>query len=429
MKQIKVLFFLLAGVVTVSFAQYDAATVLLKDGRSLTGFVKSLKNGYNPQELILYPQKEDKNPQPVPAESINEVTIEGEGTFIAASVKKYTNELDFDKISRIPDFENKEVYVVQTLFLRLLHKGDKLSMYVYKDPSRNHYFIQKPGGEIETLRYVRSIDPVTKTSVREYRYYQQQLIPYVSGNRKLENKLEAVGWNDNSMIKICKDINANTAAYAIYEGRTAEKSVLFLGLGANMSSFSAVDKNDFQSFFQNMSFSNSTLPVLSIGSELSFNSSSKNNGGFRFQFALAAFPFNTTGTSNWNDNGIQRTGAINAKGINVMFGPAVKYQFGKSFSIGTGANLNITAFSQLRGASLPQFATQDGVFGAFGGSKAGAPLRIMPFVQAQYMFTQKHGVQLLFAPEQKNVKFYEGANLKLGYASVSYIFKIPSGKE
>ena len=428
MKTIAYLLLLVICGTTALQAQDVPATVVLKDGRTLTGFVKSLKGGYNPQELILYPQKEDKNPQPVPAESISEVTIEGEGTFIVASVKKYTNELDFNKISRIPDFENKEVYVVQVLFLKRLHKGEKLNLYTYKDASRNHYFIQKPGGEIETLRYVRSLDPVTKSSVREYRYYQQQLLPYVSGNRKLENRLEAVGWNDNSMIRFCKEINANTAAYAIYEGRSSEKSVLFLGAGANMSSFSATAKNDFQGFFENMSFSNSILPVLSIGSELSFNSRNT-NGGFRFQFALSAFAFNTTGKSNWNDNGIQRTGAINAKGINISFGPAVKYQFGKSFSIGTGANLNVTAFSELRGATLPQFVTADGVFGAFGGSKAGAPFTLTPFIQSQFMITPKHGVQILFSPQQRNVKFYEGANLRMGYASLSYIFKIASGND
>ncbi|MFN5134653.1 MAG: hypothetical protein ACK5DG_04995, partial [Chitinophagaceae bacterium] len=127
-----------------AFAQFNTATVSLKDGRILSGFVKNLKNGYNPQELILYPQKEDKDPQPVPAGTIKEVAIEGEGAFVVATVKKYTNELDFDKLARIPDFENKENYVMQTLFLKVLLKGDKLSLYTYKDASRKHYFIQKP---------------------------------------------------------------------------------------------------------------------------------------------------------------------------------------------------------------------------------------------------------------------------------------------
>jgi hypothetical protein len=56
------------------------------------------------------------------------------------------------------------------------------------------------------------------------------------------------------------------------------------------------------------------------------------------------------------------------------------------------------------------------------------PVTISPYILAEYMFTQKHGVFLLFAPQQKNVKFYDGANLKLGYASLSYIFKLPSAK-
>lgn len=409
-----------------AFAQFNAATVSLKDGRTLTGFVKSLKNGYNPQELVLYPQKEDKDPQPVPAETIKEVTIDGEGTFIVATVKKYTNELDFDKLARIPDFENKENYVMQTLFLKVLFKGDKLNLYTYKDASRKHYFIQKPNSEIETLRYLRSLDPVTKSTLKDYRYYQQQLLPYVSGNKKLETRLESVGWNDNSMIRITKDINANTTAYALYEGGTAERTVFFVGVGANMSNFSAVDVNDQQSFYKNMTINSSTLPVLFIGSELSFNN--KVNKGFRFQLSLAAFPFSTTGNSTYSLNSSQVNAEISVQGLNVMFGPALKYKFGKSFTLGTGANFNITSFSELRGRNMPTWAVVEGVFATFARSKPGSPITISPYVMAEYMFTQKHGVLLLFAPEQKNVKFYEGARLKMGYTSLSYVFKLNAGK-
>jgi hypothetical protein len=425
----KKIFFVLVAVHFLSMtvvAQFNATTVSLKDRRTLTGFVKGLKNGNNPQELILYPQKDDKDPQPVPAETIKEVTIEGEGTFIVAKVKKYTNELDFDKLTRISDFENKENYVVQTLFLKVLLRGDKLNLYAYKDASRKHYFIQKPNSEIETLRYLRSLDPVTKSTLKDYRYYQQQLLPYVSGNKKLENRLEAVGWNDNSMIRICKDINANTTAYALYEGKTAERSVLFIGVGANMSSFSAVDANDQQSFYKNMTLNSSTLPILHLGTELNFNGNDKS--GFRFQLSLSAFPFSTTGNSTFNSSGTQVNAAISVQGLNVMFGPALKYKFGKSFTLGTGANFNITSFSELKGNNMPQWAVERGVFATFGRSKPGSPVTISPYAMAEYMFTPKHGMLLLFAPQQKNVKFYEGARLKLGYASLSYIFRIPSGK-
>jgi hypothetical protein len=421
--QLSLLVFLLST--SFSLAQFSPATVSLKDGRSLSGFVKSLKNHISPQELILYAEKEEKNPQTVPFETVKELVIDGEGTYIPANVKKYTNELEFSRISRMSEADNKEVYVLQNLLLKVLWRGEKLNLYSFKESYRSNYFIQEPGKEITSLRYVRSLDPVNKSSIKEYRYYLNQLVPYVSGNKKLESKLEVTGWNDNSLTKLCKEINANTTPYALYKGKGGETSSFIIGAGVNMSTFKTTDKNDFQSFYKNMSFNSSFAPVLFVGSELGFEEKGKN---FKFQISLSAFPFNTTGTSTWNDNGTARTAEVGFKGFSLVFSPALKYKAGNHIQFGVGASLNITNFSEVKYNNLPSW-TRTGLFDPFRPTTAGTPLAFHPFFQADILLTNKHSLSFVYTLSQNNLKFYDDARLKMGFASVTYQYRLKTGKD
>lgn len=379
----------------------------------------------NPQELILFPGKEEKDPQPIPFEAVKELMIDGEGTFVPASVKKYTNELEFARVSRMSEVDNKEVFVIQNLLIKVLWRGEKLNLYTFKESYRSNYFVQEPGKEIITLRYVRSLDPLNKTSIKEYRYYLNQLVPYVSGNKKLESKLETTGWNDNSLTKLCKEINANTTPYALYRGRSSETSQLIIGAGVNFAGFSAVDKNDFQSFYQNMSFNTATGPVLFLGSELGFEERGKN---FKFQVSLSAFPFSTTGSSTWNDNGTSRKAEIGLKGFSLLFSPALKYKLGNHVQVGAGVQLNITNFSEVRFNNLPNW-TRTGLFDPFRPTTPGTPITFHPFAQLDVLLTLKHGLSFSYALSQNNLKFYDDARLKMGYASVTYQYRLRIKKD
>ena len=404
-------------------AQFSPATVYLKDGKTLTGFVKSIRNGLNPSDLILYPQSSDANAQPVPHESVKEFTVEGEGTFVAATVKKYTNALDFETISRIPDFENKEISIVQPLYLKVLVRGEKMNLYSYKEGPRSNFFIQKPGSEIETLRYLRSLDPVNKNALKDYKYYLNQLLPFVSGNKKLENRLEATQWSDNSLTKMANDINSNTIPYALYTGKPDAKSVLFAGIGVNIAHFEARDDNDYQAFYKNMSFKTSFAPVIQFGSELAFGTKNK----VKIQLGLSIFYFSTEGIGTWDYGGLQEQSKINLKGLDFLFGPAVKYNIAEKIQFGVGANIAITSYADVTSSNLPNWALQ-GIFEPFRPSEVDMPIKINPFVIGDILLTKKHVVSVMYSPIQNNLVFYGNAVFRMGYGSISYQYRFGGNK-
>lgn len=418
MRKIALLFIVTVLNSALVVAQFSPATVYLKDGKTLTGFVKSNRSGLNPTDLVLYPQSNEANAQPVPHESVKEFTVEGEGTFVPATVKKYTNALDFETISRIPDFENKEISIFQPLYLKVLVRGEKINLYSFKEGPRSNYFIQKPGGEIETLRYLRSLDPVNKNALKDYKYYLNQLLPFVSGNKKLENRLEATQWSDNSLTKIANDINSNTAAYALYTGKDDAKSVMFAGIGANVAHFEVKDANDYQSFYKNMSFKSSVAPVVQFGSELGFGAANK----LKFQAGISIFYFNAEGTSSWDNSGTPSPAKINLKGLDFLFGPALKYAIAEKIQLGVGANIAITSYTSVTSSNLPNWALQ-GIFAPFSPSKVDMPIKINPFINGDILLTKQHVISIMYSPIQNNMEFYDGAVFRMGYGSVSYQYR------
>ncbi len=428
MKRIQLLTLLSLLFIAKTHGQFLAAAVNLKDSSSLSGFVKKFKYYPGANEILLYSQKKDKNPKLILPETIAELVVEGRGSFIFEKVKIYTHELNV--ANSLPGKEIKETSLTKSVFLKILLIGEKLTLYSYKDGNRINYFIQKPGGQIITLRYLRTIEAYGVNSIKEYRYYLQELLPYVSGNEKLEEKLEMVEWNEKDMVTICKAINANTTAYALYKGQPdeREKITYFLGAGVNVTKYEFDAPNEYvQPFLDKMKFNLNIMPVLMFGSEISFGKKVRN---LQLENIILVAPVLAKGNTNWGYANYTAPSTFSMSGISLILAPVLKFDIVKKLSVGIGLNLRLDLL-KIKFDGFPTWINE-GIFERLnadfyndGGTRNKTFASIYPFCEMKYRLTNKHSLGIVFSPRRTFFKAYDGANLKFIYATVSYIYHIP----
>lgn len=223
--------------------------------------------------------------------AVKEVHIDGKDVYIARLVTRYTNSLTTQDLT----YDAVEPSVNEELFLRQLVKGNRVSLYVFRDVSRTNYFLVDSTGRVETLRYLRFLkDNDGTTSMLERKTFQEQLMPYLrGGDEKGKKMLYSAAWKDEDMIALFAQLNDQTgpvyAAEELKKNRRDQR--IFVGAGAALVnySFESVDP-----IIDAMTFTSSVNPQFWAGYRFT---GSRRASRLSLQFVTGYLAYKTTGTS------------------------------------------------------------------------------------------------------------------------------------
>jgi hypothetical protein len=380
----------------------------LKTGVVEKGFIEKTNLSKTPKTFTVYPEQTRNNAKTYSPAEVKTFTITNFGSYIGVMVTRYIHELTTARLSTV---SQEEAILSEPIFLLTLIKGSKLNLYSHNLGGRYNFFIQEGNGDLKALRYLRSISSDGRFKVSEYRYYMQQLLPYVSGNDDLVARLETLDWRESQMIKFIKAVNNNTVAYAPYKGQRSEpNSAFFISAGAAISFRKFTTKFSFENSLDRIQFPISFSPVISLGYETRIGTQSNR---FIFQPALSVFYFQSNGTNNFKDAaGVNVTSRYDIKGFSIFAGAALKYQITKKIKAGVGGNLHIDLLTESRFVSnLPteQIVNK-------------TPIWVNGFVQADYSLTSKQGITIAFSPMQKILNGSQDVWLKSGYGFIAYTY-------
>jgi hypothetical protein len=407
MKHLFTIVLLLAFFSAIAQTGFIPVEIELKTGVIEKGFIEKIKLSKTPKTFTVYPEQNRDNAKVYSPTEVKKITITNFGSYIGVTVTRYIHELSTQRISMA---DQQEAILSEPIFLLLLIKGSKLNLYSHNFDGRYNFFIQEGDGDIKALRYLRSIN--TSSKISEYRYYMQQLLPYVSGNDDLVAKLETLDWRESQMIKFIKAINNNTVAYAPYKGKSDEPgSDFFVGAGANISFRKFTAKFRFENSLDKIEFPSSLSPVLSVGYEFPVGSQSSR---FSFQPAITAFYFSSTGTNSFKDgSGANVTSRYIIKGASIFAGAALKYQIGGKIKTGIGANLHLDVLTEslfITNVPTDQILNK-------------SPIWVNAFLQADYLISNNHGISVVFSPLQKILEGTQDVWLKSGYGFIAYTYR------
>jgi hypothetical protein len=237
------------------------------------------------------------------------------------SYERYTGKLNVDRTSISSMTNGRDTSTItDTLFLRILQKGSKISLYEYNDKIKNHFFVadNADGKPTELIYRIYNDGDKTITETGYMRQLYALAVKYDVGDA-LKLQIERADYKLLDLEKITAKIN-NIDKKDIGKTRTLNKSTtFFVGVGLNANTTTTKD------IFPQHTSSTSFFPRVSVGLNVLGN---PNVGRFVFRVE-AAFTgnkirstYNFSNTANSINNA---TLAIDQYTVSVI--PQVVYNF------------------------------------------------------------------------------------------------------
>jgi len=179
-----------------------------------------------------------------PFDNLNQIRFKADGqteasTITAGKIKRFETEsgivlegrlVSYDKADNRLEtitYDTKVQTVTDTLLLRLLADGP-LKLWIHHPPlSRDYFFIQKEGQNIEELGFRRKKDENTGNVITLY-IYRNQLSFYTADNESLKNRISTLAFDEDAIKRLVNKYNDS-------KGHTSNKSLLKNGKGFRLA--------------------------------------------------------------------------------------------------------------------------------------------------------------------------------------------------
>jgi hypothetical protein len=256
--------FLLTCLPFLSNAQsnYKPGYLISNTGDSIPGFINYKEREQNPVSFIFRVTADS------PSKTYNISDAKGYGVNGIEKYERYLVDISQSKEALADVSVGLDSTTTRnTVFLKVIQTGKKVSMYAYSDPIKTRYYL-KEGASSEPYELIYSVYRIDETGqVKDYNKYIRQLTVLLLNNDQLtpevQSKVQALTYGRGPILKIVSVLNGQKAEKAKKGTR------FFLGAAYNSSKASYTGKTVFNG--PGVTNKTSYAPMLTAGVDLFAN--------------------------------------------------------------------------------------------------------------------------------------------------------------
>ncbi|MEP7377659.1 MAG: hypothetical protein ABI675_29915 [Chitinophagaceae bacterium] len=307
------------------------------DGQIVKGLIDYRQWDENPVKIRF---KEDQGYEILYAASdINWFEVTGRDTYVSAVVTKDIRPVKYDEIT----VETKDSVVTDTVFLRELVFGDKLSLYLLRD-NKDHFYVKGVSKSYQELNYKVYLVNNSGANFMDVKpIYKGQLKKFISNEtmaKKLERQIDNTGYEEKGLSSFVRMINQTPRPVSNKTGK--KKSSFFIAAGPQFSSFHVSGYPALEA----MKFSSSTTPVIGAGLDML---SERRLNALRLRFETIYSSMNYRGSKTKPDGlGGELEDSYTVKVHIITAGISVLYSFVRSHSVhiyaGAGSGYSFSSY-------------------------------------------------------------------------------------
>ncbi|WP_426670766.1 hypothetical protein ACPPVU_05945 [Mucilaginibacter sp. McL0603] len=275
----------------ITFAQsnYKPGYVVTLKGDTLRGFIDYREWNTNPTSINFKTAIADTKPRTLTPEDVSFFDINGMETYRCYAGPISMDATDKDHLSASLDTNFRQ----ETVFFRVLQKGNNLALYAYIDNLKARFYIGE-GPDYSPTELIYRVYHVYGTMIHPENTYMKQLFALANKYQVLDSGLqwdiEHAGYNKDGMLDIVSKINHISKADKKKLGGNAPAFNLFLSAAVNITNFSTVTGS---SFYNAGGRSNTSyLPAASFGINIFANPNTRRLQ-FRVEVGVAQGQFNS----------------------------------------------------------------------------------------------------------------------------------------
>lgn len=228
------------------------------------------------------------------------------------------------RVAEVSSYRNNLIRT-DTVFLRVLVKGNYMSLYEFVD-FKPHYFIQYEKGNIEELIYRVTKDSGSINN-RVYNDFRIQLKKALSARTLTYQQsvaIDKLNYKDRDLIKFVSGVNDPQTVYVAGNAdKRKSRAKFFAGGGVVFESFGFVSPD---ATLNSLQFNNNVSYIITGGIDF-FTPRNLQNLVFRGEISLSEFHAEGSGVSKTVNAGINQHNEYSLKQINITPAASLLYNF------------------------------------------------------------------------------------------------------
>lgn len=260
-------------------SNFKSGYIVTNAGDSIKGYIDYREWNRNPKSIDFKVSNESSVTQYTPS-SIKQFSVIGFEHYNSFKGKITMGMVELSNLSIGIDSS----YVIDTIFLKTLAKGNHLTLYSYTDSRKSRLFVAD--GDIEPIELQRYVFLDLKQANREVELnnYRQQLIKfalkYHPGNIDLINEIQRLSYHFKSVQKVVELIDSTSTIPSKFN-KNGNNNVVRFFVGASVNATRLAFSSDIKAMGQekNIFQSNtsywSAMPVIAGGVDVYFNKNVK----------------------------------------------------------------------------------------------------------------------------------------------------------
>ena len=389
-------------------------------GDTLHGYVKNSEWAKNPKAISFKSTQNGNNIQTYTAGSISAFGVTGHEQYERHIVQVSKDPVDIEKLSKGIDTTT----ITDTVFLKVIVKGPKITLYGYVDDVKQHYYVSEGiGAKPQELSYHIYGNADDAASIQYACRYRSQLQYIAQKNNingtSLNQDIANAQYNDDDLDRIAVKLNGNTATS--FSSGSAIRATFFAGAGAGYGHISLSGTGLFSATIKSSVSSSSIYPRIDAGVDL-YNNKNIQRLFLRVEASFTGAQFKLT--SKGDGNGLPTTGVLNFTQYSTSFSPQLIYnvydqQAFKAF-IGFGLSYNILSYNSYAFITKYSNGTPDYVNDEYPKFKHSD---LSMVIKAGIAISQKIDISINFMPPASITDFSTtDANVMSIQAGVNYFF-------
>jgi hypothetical protein len=321
-----------------------AGLVVRNNGDTLKGWIDYGNWRINPRTIDFKKNMEDASFVHYTVGDVQYFAVSGEDAYLRAAVTKDMRPVKTVEISAY----TRDSLVRDTVFLRQLVSGTKLSLYQLID-FKEHYYLKEPNSEPVELEY-KLYPAEDGNNVERMMGFRDQLKNYLTAasSFSLQRDIEHAAYTEEVLSKIVAGLNGGAGtSISADAGKPKTKVRMFGSLGMELSTLSITGTLEPT---VGMHFTGGASPIIVAGVDV-LSPRNFNDITFRFELSYAQNEFK--GTQNGEAiNGVpgdQQEATYEMKQLNISPAVSIMYNFNRTSSIryyvGAGIAYHFSSYS------------------------------------------------------------------------------------
>jgi hypothetical protein len=274
--------FLLITFVVTAQSHYMPGKIVTQNGDTLRGYIDNEQWRSNPQKIKFRKGEEGTPTQTYGISDIRYFSVDGQDAYIRAYVKEDMNPIETEYITA----GSKDTTLSDTVFLKVLVLGSRLSLFALTD-AKDHYYISSEPDQYDELvyRFYLNQNEQGDTKIDEVDGFRNQLSVYVQGKDSLAmiSHLEKLTYAEMPLTKMVVALNGQGQAKVV-NNATIKKGIGVYGYGSVGASISSLSFSGMNVGTVGMPFNHPLTPVIEAGVDFQ---SRQNWGDLGLRLSLA----------------------------------------------------------------------------------------------------------------------------------------------